>query len=159
MLLNLPCQAADTNTAKPIDWRKMMTIAEVQAGRRRQTPAAAVLRRDHQARHVLHPRRPPRSGSRDRGRPLRTRTGKVQMPWVYYSNLQHNGAPFPNSIDRHVSYPAFHHSLMIRTSSVTATYTKNPQVLRTWRFELADWNIAHSTPVRLALRQPSLQHL
>ena len=38
-----------------------------------------------------------------------------QMPWVYYSNIQHNGEPFPNSIDRFVSYPAFHHSLMIST--------------------------------------------
>lgn len=37
------------------------------------------------------------------------------MPWVYYSNLQHNGAPFPGSVDRFVSYPAFHHALMIRT--------------------------------------------
>ncbi len=30
--------------------------------------------------------------------------GKTQMPWVYYSNLQHNGAPFPGSVDRFVSY-------------------------------------------------------
>jgi len=28
--------------------------------------------------------------------------GNVQMLWAYYSNLQHNGAPFANSIDRFV---------------------------------------------------------
>ncbi len=42
--------------------------------------------------------------------------GTTQMPWVYYSNLQHNGEPFPSSVDRFVSYPAFHHSLFIKTA-------------------------------------------
>jgi hypothetical protein len=41
--------------------------------------------------------------------------GRTQMPWVYYSNLQHNGAPFQGSVDRFISYPAFHHALLIRT--------------------------------------------
>jgi hypothetical protein len=71
--------------------------------------------------------------------------GKTQMPWVYYSNLQHNGAPFPNSIDRFVSYPAFHHSLMIRTLIGYARYADDPHALK-MAVELADWNIAHSTP-------------
>lgn len=71
--------------------------------------------------------------------------GRTQMPWVYYSNLQHNGAPFTSSVDRFVSYPAFHHALLIKT------------FLRHWKnsgdkraldeaVALADWNIAHSTP-------------
>ena len=41
--------------------------------------------------------------------------GQTQMPWVYYSNLQQNGAPFTASVDRFVSYPAFHHAMLIRT--------------------------------------------
>jgi rhamnogalacturonyl hydrolase YesR len=67
------------------------------------------------------------------------------MPWVYYSNLQQNGAPFPNSIDRFVSYPAFHHSLMIRTFIRYSRYAKDERALE-WAVKLADWNIAHSTP-------------
>jgi len=67
------------------------------------------------------------------------------MPWVYYSNLQHNGEPFPASIDRFVSYPAFHHSLMINTFIKYWKYSGDKQVLKE-AIKLADWNIAHSTP-------------
>ncbi len=71
--------------------------------------------------------------------------GHTQMPWVYYSNLQHNGEPFPTSVDRFVSYPAFHHSLMIRTFIKYFQYSGDEQALAE-AIKLADWNIAHSTP-------------
>ncbi|MCK4999070.1 MAG: hypothetical protein KAS23_06035 [Anaerohalosphaera sp.] len=71
--------------------------------------------------------------------------GRTQMPWVYYSNLQHSGAPFPNSIDRFVSYPAFHHSLLIRTFIKFSKYSGDGRALAE-AVKLADWNIAHSTP-------------
>ena len=71
--------------------------------------------------------------------------GHMQMPWVYYSNLQHNGMPFPNSIDRFVSYPAFHHSLLINTFINYWEYTGDKKSLEE-AVKLADWDIAHSTP-------------
>jgi rhamnogalacturonyl hydrolase YesR len=67
------------------------------------------------------------------------------MPWVYYSNLQHDGTPFPNSIDRFVSYPAFHHALLIRTFIGYWRYANDARALAE-AVRLADWNIAHSTP-------------
>jgi len=71
--------------------------------------------------------------------------GTTQMPWVYYSNLQHNGVPFARSVDRFVSYPAYHHALMIRTLVGYWGYAKNDRALEE-AVKLADWNIAHSTP-------------
>jgi len=71
--------------------------------------------------------------------------GQAQMPWVYYSNLQHNGAPFPDSVDRFVSYPAFHHALMIRTLLGYWQYAGDERALKE-AVKVADWNIAHSTP-------------
>ena len=71
--------------------------------------------------------------------------GQTQMPWVYYSNLQHNGAPFPTSVDRFVSYPAFHHALMIRTLVGYWQYAGDERALKE-AVKVADWDIAHSTP-------------
>jgi hypothetical protein len=71
--------------------------------------------------------------------------GHTQMPWVYYSNLQQDGTPFPNSIDRFVSYPAFHHALLIRTFIGYWKYANDVRALAE-AVKLADWNIAHSTP-------------
>ena len=79
------------------------------------------------------------------GESLIDENGQTQMPWVYYSNVQHNGEPFPNSIDRFVSYPAFHHSLMINTFIKQFKHSSDKQVLNE-AMKLADWNIAHSTP-------------
>jgi len=79
------------------------------------------------------------------GESLRDEKGQTQMPWVYYSNIQHNGEPFPNSIDRFVSYPAFHHSLMIATFIKYWEYSGDKQALAE-AMNLADWNIEHSTP-------------
>jgi hypothetical protein len=71
--------------------------------------------------------------------------GNTQMPWVYFSNLQSNGQPFPDAVDRFVSYPAFHHSLMIKTFVRYWNYSGNKKALEE-AIHLADWNIAHSTP-------------
>ncbi len=71
--------------------------------------------------------------------------GLTQMPWVYYSNLQQDGKPFGNSVDRFVSYPAFHHALLIRTFVGYWKYAKDQHALDQ-AVRLADWNIAHSTP-------------
>ena len=71
--------------------------------------------------------------------------GTVQMPWVYYSNVQHNGAPFPRAIDRFTSYPAFHHALNIKTFLGYWKYADDDRALQE-AIKLADWNIAHSTP-------------
>lgn len=71
--------------------------------------------------------------------------GHTQMPWVYYSNLQHNGSPFSSSVDRFVSYPAFHHALAIRTFIGYWRYSGDARALKE-AVKLADWNIAHSTP-------------
>ena len=71
--------------------------------------------------------------------------GQTQMPWVYYSNLQHDGTPFEKSADRFVSYPAFHHALAIRTFIGYWRYANDARALE-GAVKLADWNIAHSTP-------------
>jgi len=71
--------------------------------------------------------------------------GVNQMPWLYYSNMQHNGEPFPKSIDRFTSYPAFHHSLLIKTFVKLFNSSGDEQVLKE-AIKLADWNITHSTP-------------
>ena len=71
--------------------------------------------------------------------------GQQQPPWVYYSNLQQDGTPFEKSVDRFVSYPAFHHALAIRTFLAYWKYSGDNTSLRE-AIGLADWNIAHSTP-------------
>jgi len=76
---------------------------------------------------------------------LTDENGNIQQPWVYFSNLQQNGAPFPDAIDRFVSYPAFHHALMIQTFLGYWRYAKDARALEE-AVTLADWNIAHSTP-------------
>jgi hypothetical protein len=80
--------------------------------------------------------------------PLETLTdenGDIQMPWVYYSNVQHNGAPFPRAVDRFTSYPAFHHALNIKTFLGYWRYADDERALEE-AIKLADWDIAHSTP-------------
>ena len=71
--------------------------------------------------------------------------GTTQMPWVYYSNVQHNGAPFPRAVDRFTSYPAFHHALNIKTFLGYWKYADDQRALEE-AVKLADWDIAHSTP-------------
>ncbi|MCK5866629.1 MAG: hypothetical protein KAG87_15825, partial [Marinobacter adhaerens] len=71
--------------------------------------------------------------------------GNTRMPWAHYSNLQQDGTPFASSVDRFVSYPAFHHSLMIRTFLGYWHHAGDARAL-SQAVSLADWNIAHSTP-------------
>lgn len=136
--------AADQEPAKPIDWRKMMTVAEVKRDTNgRLLPLQsydATIRRGMS--FILDDHLQWFKGASDT---ITDEKGQTQMPWVYYSNLQQNGAPFPNSVDRFVSYPAFHHALMIRTFIGYRRYAKDDRALAE-AVKLADWEIAHSTP-------------
>lgn len=137
----LAAQAAETKT---VDWRKMITVEEV-----KRDAAGSLLplqSYDETIRrgmafilddHLAWFKGPVES--------ITNENGQIQMPWVYYSNLQHNGAPFPDSVDRFVSYPAFHHSLMIQTFIGYWRYAGDDRALKE-AVQLADWNIAHSTP-------------
>ena len=70
----------------------------------------------------------------------------IERPvYFYYSNLMYSGEVSKSEVDRFVSYPAFHHSLFIRTFVAYYRYTGDSLYLGKAR-ELADWNIAHSTP-------------
>ena len=135
---------ASQSIEKEIDWRKMMTIAEV-----KRDPSGRLLplqSYDKTIRRgmsfILDNHLKWFKGPVDS---IVDEKGKTQMPWVYYSNLQHNGAPFPKAVDRFVSYPAFHHALMIRTLVGHWRYSKDNRALAE-AVRLVDWNIAHSTP-------------
>ncbi len=141
-------QAATGEAAKPasqkVDWGKMMTIADRKRDARDNLlPLQSydeTIRRGISFLLVDHLK-----WFKGPAEILVDENGRTQMPWVYYSNLQHNGAPFPRSIDRFVSYPAFHHSLLIRTFIGYWRYAKDARALGE-AVKLADWNIAHSTP-------------
>jgi hypothetical protein len=127
-----------------VDWRKMMTVAGVKRNEHGNLlPLQSyeeTIRRGMSFLlddHLKWFQGPPES--------LVDEKGQTQMPWVYYSNLQHNGAPFPGSVDRFVSYPAFHHALLIRTLIGYSKYSADKRALAE-AVKLADWNIAHSTP-------------
>lgn len=143
-IVNLPCQATAGDSDGPVDWRKMMTIASCK--RDAEGKLLPLQSYDETIRRGM-------SFLLDghlkwfKGRPeiLVDEQGRTQMPWVYYSNLQHDGTPFPNSVDRFVSYPAFHHALMIRTLLGYWHFAKDGRALEQ-AVRLADWDIAHSTP-------------
>ena len=135
----------DPKALMKVDWKPMMTIAPV--------------KRDAQGK--LLPLQPYDETIRRgmsflldehlkwfKGAPeiLTDKDGKPQMPWVYYSNLQHDGSPWPDSVDRFVSYPAFHHALNIRTFLKYWRYAKDKRALDE-AVKLADWNIANSAPL------------
>jgi len=137
-----PCLSAEPPQA--VDWKNMMTVAPVKRDAHGRLLALQsydeTIRRgmtfllaDH-----LNWFKGPKDSITDE-------TGNLQMPWVYYSNLQQNGSPFPHSVDRFVSYPAFHHALLIRTFLGYRTHAKDERALDA-AIKLADWNIAHSTP-------------
>ncbi len=131
-------------TGSDIDWKSTMVIAE-----RQRDAAGQLLPLKSHAETVRRGMRfllddhakwfkgPPES--------LVDEQGVTQMPWVYYSNLQQNGAPFTSSIDRFVSYPAFHHALLIKTF-IRHWKTSGDKRALAEAVKLADWNIAHSTP-------------
>lgn len=130
--------------AGPVNWQSMMTVAEVkrdadgkllplQSYDQTIRRGMSFLLDDHLKWFKGDPKL------------LVDEEGNTQMPWVYYSNLQQDGAPFPKSVDRFVSYPAFHHSLTIRTLIGYSRYAGDDRALEEAE-KLADWNIAHSTP-------------
>ena len=133
-----------TITVPTINWQAMMTIAP-----RQRDPQGKLLplqsydetiRRGMEFLLTGHPdwfKGPPTT--------LLDEQGHTQMPWVYYSNLQQDGTPFASSVDRFVSYPAFHHSLLIRTFLGYWHHAGDRRAL-SQAVALADWNIAHSTP-------------
>jgi len=136
--------AADKPGVLQVDWRKMMTVAErkrdaqgnllpLQSYDETIRRGMAFLLNDH----LKWFKGPPET--------LLDEKVQTQMPWVYYSNLQQDGMPFPKAVDGFVSYPAFHHALMIRTFLGYWKYGKNEKALSE-AVKLADWNIAHSTP-------------
>lgn len=72
----------------------------------------------------------------------------VKRPvYFFYSNLMYNGDVSKSDLDHFVSYPAFHHSLFIRTFIDFYRYTGETRYLDKAR-DLADWNISHSTPAK-----------
>lgn len=148
MCINVAGQAAEGETAKPasqkVDWRKMMTIADRKRDARgKLLPLQSydeTIRRGMSFLLVGHLKW--FKGPADT---LLDEKGRTQMPWVYYSNLQHNGAPFLRSVDRFVSYPAFHHALLIRTFIGYWRHARDARALEE-AVKLADWDIAHGTP-------------
>ena len=132
LLTNLACQAAEgksaESAAQKVDWRKMMTIADPK--RDAQGNLLPLQSYDETIRrgmsfllndHLKWFKGPPEA--------LLDESGQTRMPWVYYSNLQQDGTPFPSSVDRFVSYPAFHHSLLIRTFIKYWRYAKDARAL------------------------------
>ena len=140
-------QAAETGweSIKTVDWKKdFMTIAPVQrdaAGRLLPLQSCEETVRRGMS-FILDEHLEWFKGPADT---LMDEEGQTRMPWVYFSNLQHNGAPFPNAVDKFTSYPAFHHALNIRTFLKYWKYADDPRALEL-AIRLADWNIAHSTP-------------
>ena len=136
--------SAAERTAPPLDWRKMMTVAKVK--RDEHGKLLLLQSYDETIRRgmsfLLDDHMKWFKGSAES---LLDEKSRTQMPWVYYSNLQHNGAPFTKSVDRFLSYPAFHHALMIRTFLGYWRHAKDERALAE-AVKLADWNIAHSTP-------------
>ena len=136
--------ACFSSAAAEVDWKSMMTIAETK--RDTQDNLLPLQSYDETIRrgmdfllkdHLKWFKGPPAM--------LLDEKGNTQMPWVYYSNLQQDGTPFPKSVDRFVSYPAFHHALAIRTFLGYWRYAKDARALAE-AVKLADWDIAHSTP-------------
>ena len=76
---------------------------------------------------------------------LKDENGIEQPAYIYFSNLDRNGQPRASAIDEYVSYPAFHHSLIISTLIKYYEYTGDSASLNKAR-SVANWEIAHSTP-------------
>jgi len=136
-------QAVEVPVSEPFDWRQMMTIAP----RKRDAEGKLLPLQsyDETIRRGMSFILDDHLKWFKATDTLLDEDGAVQMPWVYYSNVQHNGVPFPRSVDRFVSYPAFHHALMIRTLIGYWGYAGDDRALKE-AVKLADWDIAHSTP-------------
>jgi hypothetical protein len=143
LLLAAGCMAADLQAAD-IEWKSMMTVAERKRNAQGQLQPLQsydeTIRRGMEfllKDHLKWFKGPPEN--------LLDEKGQTQMPWVYYSNLQQDGTPFAGAVDGFVSYPAFHHALLIRTFIGYSKYANDQRPLKE-AVKLADWNIAHSTP-------------
>lgn len=131
-------------SAAAFDWKSAMTIAEV----KRDEPGLLLPLQSYDEtirRGMSFLLDEPLKWFKGPAESIVDENGTTQMPWVYYSNLQHNGVPFARSVDRFVSYPAFHHAGMIRTFVRYSKYAGDKRALEE-AIKLADWNIAHSTP-------------
>ena len=129
---------------KTVDWKSMMTVAERKRDAQGQLQPLQsydeTIRRGMEfllKDHLKWFKGPPAT--------LLDEQGNTQMPWVYYSNLQQDGTPFAGAVDGFVSYPAFHHALLIRTFIGYSKYANDARALKE-AVKLADWDIAHSTP-------------
>ncbi len=136
-------QAVEVPVSEPFDWRQMMTVAP----RKRDAEGKLLPLQsyDETIRRGMSFILDDHLKWFKATDTLLDENGTVQMPWVYYSNVQQNGVPFPRSVDRFVSYPAFHHALMIRTLIGYWRYADDARALKE-AVKLADWDIAHSTP-------------
>lgn len=73
-------------------------------------------------------------------------SGIKRPVYFYYANLAMDGQVFSHAADGYVSYPAFHHAGFIQTFLRWYVYSGREDALKA-AVDLADWNIAHSTPV------------
>lgn len=71
--------------------------------------------------------------------------GTRRPVYFYHSNLSQDGIPFRGAPDAYTSYPAFHHALFIETFLAWGAWSGRREGLDR-AIELADWNLAHSTP-------------
>ncbi len=81
------------------------------------------------------------------GPPVTDESGHSLPPYFGHAKLRPDGAVYLEPVaGRGVVYPAFHHAVAIETFLSYYVYSGDPEALRKAR-ELADWNIAHSTPL------------
>jgi len=80
------------------------------------------------------------------GESIKNENGEPLPAYFRYAKLRPDGKPYSKPvIDRGVVYPAFHHAIAIQAFLHYYLYSGNEETLRRAR-QLADWNIAHSTP-------------
>ena len=75
--------------------------------------------------------------------------GNKKPVYFYYANLTMDGQPFRGAPDNYVSYPAFHHAAYIEAFIRWYVYSGDKRAI-IQATNLADWNIAHSTPKEFA---------
>ena len=103
---------------------------------------------------IVQPRRPVADAMADAILFLRKADGAYQPGNIqgelpgYFLNA-HVGADGSRAQSRQLAFPARHHAYFIRTFLHYYTYTGQPEWLQRAR-DLADWNLAHSTPADCA---------
>ena len=82
-----------------------------------------------------------------KGERLKDEAGKPLPGYFLHAKLRPNGSPYTKPvIDRGVVYPAGHHSFDIQCFLSYYEYAGDERALASAK-QLADWNIAHSTPM------------